>query len=93
MHLTIKILIKDVDLSMPRHQIMVSLSIIDNLQIFSATAPTVVIKALELTTESLVCSILRGVIVFAASLTIVVGSLTLVTLAIERLTIFMYFLK
>ena len=91
--LMIKILIKDVDLSMPRHQIMLSLSTIDTLQIFSATAPTVVIKALELTTESLVCSILRAVLVFGASLTIVTGSLTLVTLAIERMTICMYFLK
>ena len=89
----IKILIKDVEISIPRHQIMLSLSIIDGTQIFAATVATVVLKVLGLTTESSVCSILRGVIVFGASLTIVVGSLTLVTLAIERMTICMYFLK
>ena len=91
--LMIKILGKDVDLSMPRHQIMFCLSISDALQIFAGTIATVVMRVFDLTTQSLTCRVLRDMIVFTSSLTVVVASLTLVTLAIERMTICMHFLK
>ena len=91
--LMIKILAKDVQLSLPRHQIMFCLSISDALQIFTISSLSIVMIAFDLTTESTICLILRDITIFTATLTVVVASLTLVTLAIERMTVCMYFLK
>ena len=89
----IKILGKDVELSMPRHKIMFCLSISDTLQIFVPCTTAIIMKAFALTTESAICRILRDLFVFSSALTIVVASLSLATLAIERMIICMYFLK
>ena len=91
--LMMKILAKDVELSKPRHQIMFCLSVADALQIFSISSVTMVMKAFDLTTESGTCHILRDITIFTGSLTVIVTSLTLVTLAVERMIVCMYFLK
>ena len=91
--LLIKLLVKDIGLALPRHQIMLTLSISDALQMFCAASITAVGMALQLTTESHNCGLLRNIIVFTSSLTAVVSSLAVVTLAVERMVICMHFLK
>ena len=89
----IKILAKDLELSLPRHQITVCLSVSDALQIFIPFCASMAAAALDLTTEASSCHFLRDLTIFFAVLTIVVTSLTLVTLAIERMTMCMYVFK
>ena len=91
--LLIKLLVKDIGLALPRHQIMLTLSISDALQMFSGASLTVVGMALQLTTESHNCGLLRNITVFTSSLTVVVSSLAVVTFAVERMIICMHFLK
>ena len=89
----IKLLVKDVGLSLPHHQIMLTLIISDALQIFAASSFTSFTMILQLTTESFICRKWRDLIVFTSSLTIIVSSLAVVTFAIERMTICLHFLK
>ena len=91
--LLVKLLVKDVGLSLPHHQIMLTLITSDALQIFAATSSIAIGKTLQLTTESSICGILRDAVVFTSSLTVVVGSLAVVTFAVERMTICMHFLR
>ena len=91
--LLVKLLIKDVGLSLPHHQIMLTLITSDALQIFAAVSSIAIGKALQLTTESSTCGILRDIVVFTSSLTVIVSSLAVVTFAIERMTICMHFLR
>ena len=91
--LLVKVLVKDVGLSQPRHQIMLALTISDALQIFGVSSVTLLVMILQLTTESVVCGILRDFVVFTSSLTIIVSSLALTTFAIERMIICIHFLK
>ena len=91
--LLIKILVKDTGLSLPHYQIMLTLTLSDALQILTGSTLTVVIMALQLTTESYTCGLLRDITVFNSSLTVLVSSLAVVTFAVERMIICMHFLK
>ena len=91
--LLVKLLVKDVGLTLPRHQIMLTLTISDALQMFAGASLTVVGMALQLTTESYNCGLLRNITVVTSSLTVFVSSLAVVTFAIERMIICMHFLK
>ena len=91
--LLIKLLIKDIGLALPRHQIMLTLTISDILQMIAGAIVTVVGMALQLTTESYNCGLLRDIAVFTSSLTVFVSSLAIVTFAIERMIICLHFLK
>ena len=91
--LLMKILIADFGLSLPRHLIMLSLTVSDALQIFGLASLSSLAMVLQLTTESLVCAIVRDISVFISSLTIIVSSLVLITFAIERMIISIHFLK
>ena len=91
--LLVKILITDVGLSLPHHLIMLSLTISDALQIFGVASISSIAMALQLTTESPVCGIVRDISVFISSLTVVVSSLVLITFGFERMIICIRFLK
>ena len=91
--LLIKILVKDTGLSLPHYQIMLTLTLSDALQISAGSIITVVVMALQLTTESYTCGLLRDITVFTSSLTVFVSSLAVVTFAVERKIICMHFLK
>ena len=91
--LIIKIIMKDIGLSLPHHRIVLTLTISDAVQIFSASFVSSIANILQSTTESVTCRILRDSIVFTGSLTIVVSSLALTTFAVERMIICMHFLK
>ena len=91
--LLVKLLVKDVGLVLPRHKILLTLTISDVLQMFAAAMFVSVAMALKLTTESATCSLLRDLTVFTSSLTIVVSSLAVVTFSIERVITCMNFLK
>ena len=88
-----KVLVKDVGLTLPHHQIMLSLTISDALQIFGVASLAPFVLGLQLTTESFLCDIVRDISVFLFSLTVFVSSLVLITLAIERMMICIHFLK
>ena len=91
--LLVKLLVTDVGLSLPHHQIMLILIMSDALQIFAASFISSTVMILQLTTESSTCSIFRDILVFNSSLTVAVSSLAVVTFAIERMTICMHFLR
>ena len=91
--LLVKLLVTDVGLSLPHHQIMLILIMSDALQIFAASFVSSTGMILQLTTESSTCVILRDILVFTSSLTVIVSSLAVVTFAIERMTICMHFLR
>ena len=91
--LMIKILVKDVGLLLPRHHIMLTLSISDALQVFLVAIVSSITFAADLTTKSVTCTLIRHLLVFGSSLTVVVSSLALVTIAAERMIICMHFLK
>ena len=88
-----KILIKDIGLSIPRHLIMLSLTISDALQVFGIASLTSIAMALQLTTESFACGIIRDIGIFVSSLTVVASGYVRITFAIERMVICLHFLK
>ena len=89
----LKVLVKNVGLSLPHHKIMLSLIVSDAIQIFTASCVSSLRMALKLTTKSATCAFMRDAAVFTLSLTIVVSSLAVVTFAIERMIICIHFLK
>ena len=91
--LILKILTKDIGLTLPHHRIVFALTISDAVQIFSASCSCSLGMISQSTTDSVTCRILRDIIVFTSSLTVVVSSLALITFAVERMIICMHFLK
>ena len=91
--LLVRVLVKDVGLLLPHHQIVFILTASDALQIFAASCLSSVGMALQLTTKSVTCGLLRDVTIFTSTLTVVVSSLAVATFAIERMVICMHFLK
>ena len=89
----VKLLAKDVGLSLPHHQIVFTLAISDAIQIFAALCLSSIGLGVQLTTKSFTCGLLRDVSVFTSTLTMVVSSLAVVTFAIERMIICIHFLK
>ena len=91
--LLIKLLVKDDSLTLPHYRIMLTLTLSGALQIFVGSMLTIVALALQLTTESVTCGLLRDVTIFTSTLTVVVSSLAVITFAIERMMICMHFVK
>ena len=79
-----KILAKDLELTLPRHKILFCLSLSDGLQISIVALFYPFIRAFHLTTTSNTCIVLRKIILFSSIVTVVVSSLSLVALSIER---------
>ena len=80
--LMMKILLKDVNLALPRHKIMLSLCISDGLQVLLIFLS--VCTGYRLTTGDKACIVLRQISLFAASLTLPVSSLAILALSFER---------
>ncbi|XP_065055337.1 adrenocorticotropic hormone receptor-like [Rhopilema esculentum] len=79
-----KILAKDLELTLPRHKILFCLSLSDGLQISLVALFYPFIRAFHLTTSSNTCIVLRKILLFSSVVTVVVSSLSLVALSIER---------
>ena len=80
-----KILWKDAQLTLPRHKIMLSLTASDSLQIFSISCSMIAVMAFSSQPyEESACNILNGILLFFATTTMTVSSLSIITLSIER---------
>ena len=80
-----KILCKDTELALPRHQIMLSLTISDALQIFVLSGSIIFYQSFKATQhKEAACYIIQGVVLFFGTATMVASSMSIVTLSIER---------
>ena len=77
-------LAKDAQLCLPRHKILLCLSISHGLMITVTFMCIAIMKVFVLTTNGGTCLVLRKIVQFNASATMVVSSITLVTLSAER---------
>lgn len=66
--LIVKILLKDISLSVQRHTIMLSLAVSDSLQIIVLLSANLAIKVFNLTTQSFTCHVVRIIGIFFAVL-------------------------
>ena len=83
--LMIKILYKDCQLALPRHKIMVSLTMSDALQI-SVMSLTMIFRKIISTSNHTQseCRYIQAIAIFFATVTLIVSSLNIVSLSIER---------
>ena len=83
--LMIKILYKDCQLALPHHKIMVSLTISDALQI-SVMSLTIILREIlrESSQHTVECNYIQMFAAFFATVTLIVSSLNIVSLSIER---------
>ena len=82
--LMLKILLKDMRLSVPRHMIMLSLSLSDGIQLIVLFASMLTSIIFNFNVEENACFITRRVISFTGLLTICVSSCTIAMLSVER---------
>ena len=83
--LMIKILYKDCQLVLPRHKIMMSLTISDALQISTLSLTTVTRKiVIESSQNEVACKYILIIATFIGTVTLVASSLNIVSLSIER---------
>lgn len=82
--LTIKVLAFNLRFASSRHIILLCLSVSDCLQVLINCICIVSLKIANLTTESSTCKVIRSTIAFNAALTLIVSSLSLMALSIER---------
>ncbi|XP_065062442.1 melanocortin receptor 5-like [Rhopilema esculentum] len=77
-------LARDAQLCLPRHKILLCLSISHGLMITVTFTCIAIMKLFVLTTNGGTCLVLRKIVQFNAAATMVVSSLTLITLSVER---------
>ncbi|XP_065056146.1 melanocortin receptor 5-like [Rhopilema esculentum] len=77
-------LAKDAQLCLPRHKILFCLSISHGLMIAVTSICTSIMNIFALTANSGTCMVLRKIVQFNGSTTMVVSSLTLIALSVER---------
>ena len=82
--LLIKVLIKDLGLRMPRHTIMLSMSISDVIHPISVCIFYIIMSAFDSRPETSLCHALRQSTLFLGILTTVVSSLGVIAMSIER---------
>ena len=82
--LLIKILSKDLRLSLSRHRILLSLSLADSTLVFGLFISTVINESTTLIVGSSGCILHRAIVIFIACSTLVVSSASIVALAVER---------
>ena len=82
--LMIKVLLIDLRLALPRHMITLSLSISDFLQIFVSFLCMGIMLIFNLRRAVGACDILRFIMFFNFAMTLVVSSLSLIALSLER---------
>ena len=80
-----KILYKDTELALPRHQIMLSLTVSDALQIFVVSGSLIFNDSFKATQhKEAACYIMQVLVQLFGTITVVVSSMSIVTLSIER---------
>ncbi len=79
-----KVLIKSLELRLPRHKIILSLAISDCLQISLAAVLQLFGSLLSLTTADFACNVLRRAIEFICFLTIIASTGSIIALSVER---------
>ena len=82
--LLIKVLIKDLGLRMPRHIIMLSISTSDLIQSQFAFICHFIVSVLESGTDTKLCHAMREITMFTITLTMVVSSLGVIAMSVER---------
>ena len=82
--LMLKILLKDMRLSVPRHMIMFSLSLSDGIQLIAFFTCMLTSTIFDFKIEENACFITRRMISFTGVLTICVSSCTIAMLSVER---------
>ena len=82
--LLIKVLTKDLGFRMPRHIIMFSMSISDLIQPLSICICYFIISVSESGTDTTLCRTIREIIMFIGILTVVVSSLGVIAMSVER---------
>ena len=82
--LMIKVLIWDVRLALPRHRIVLCLSLSDALQIFVSFSCVVVVRIFDFIKCSGPCSVTVYIFHFNIAMTLVVSSLAITLLSVER---------
>ena len=82
--LMIKILYKDCQLALPRHKVMMSLTISDAVQISVMSLTIMSQKAIESSQNKVACKHVLIIAVLCATVTLIVSSLNIVSLSIER---------
>ena len=83
--LMMKILYKDCEMTLPRHKIMMSLTLSDALQIFNIAASTIFLKSFNVTQyREDACRSIQAAGIFFVTGTMFVSSLSIVSLSIER---------
>ena len=83
--LMIKILYKDCQLALPRHKIMMSLTMSDALQISIMSLTMIFRKIISISSHTQSeCRYIQVIAIFLATITLIVSSLNIVSLSIER---------
>ena len=82
--LMIKVLLLDLRLALPRHKILLCLSLSDTMQIFITSLCVATGRIFSLTTKSIMCHITRDIVLFNTSVTVVLSSLAICGLSLER---------
>ena len=82
--LMIKVLIRDLRLNLPRHNIMLCLTVSDALQIFLIFSSTTTMHILKATKDSAECDISGSIRYFILAMTLIVSSLSIIALSVER---------
>ena len=83
--LMMKILYKDCEMALPRHKIMMSLTISDALQIFIITVLKTFQQIISATRyHEAACRYMQTIKIFSVTVTLFVSSLSIVSLSIER---------
>ena len=82
--LMVKVLVMDLRLALPRHLIIFCLSVSDALQIFTTFLVSAIVRIFSLTIESDACHSTTSFLRVNISVTLVVSSLSITMLAVER---------
>eukprot|EP00795_Rhopilema_esculentum_P016777 gene16777-8237_t len=82
--LIMKILVKDIRPSLPRHKIVFCLSIADGLHIITAIVAQIALTATHSPTTSITCNFIRGSNMFFGTLSVCVSSFSIIALSVER---------
>ena len=82
--LMVKVLVFDLRLGMARHKIMLCLSISDTMQLLIILVGVTVVTIFNFSLRSLGCNIVSSMLQFTLALTLVISSLSIIALSVER---------
>ena len=82
--LVMKILAKNLHFAVPRHIILFSLCMSDGIQVFGSIFVGAFHASASFTAEATACQVLRGVLIFIYTSTLIVTCVAIITLSVER---------